>query len=132
MDEEGFKKTCIKEKRKRGGIHQPLYGTWAADFTLRQDAGRFMLGKYLSDKKIPWQRRRRLWMAVARAGNRPTASFLTKIGKMQSAGCRLCRIAQEARGEITDSLAAQTQSNNSAGCEEMATTVTAAHLEAPV
>ena len=27
MDEEGFKKTCIKEKKKRGGIHQPLYGT---------------------------------------------------------------------------------------------------------
>ena len=22
MDEEGFKKTCIKEKKKRGGIHQ--------------------------------------------------------------------------------------------------------------
>ena len=56
MDEEpGFKKTCIKEKKKRGGIHQPLYGTWAADFRvmLRQDAGRFMLGKYLSAKKIP-------------------------------------------------------------------------------
>jgi len=27
MDEEGFKKTCIKEKKKRGGIHQPFYGT---------------------------------------------------------------------------------------------------------
>jgi len=54
MDEEGFKKTCIKEK-KRGGIHQPFYCTWIADFMLRQDAGRFMLGKYLSDKKIPWQ-----------------------------------------------------------------------------
>jgi len=53
MDEEGFKNTCIKEKKKRGGIHQPLYGTWIADFMLRQDAGRFMLGKYLSDKKIP-------------------------------------------------------------------------------
>jgi len=26
MDDEGFKKTCIKEKKKRGGIHQPLYG----------------------------------------------------------------------------------------------------------
>jgi len=26
-DEEGFNKTCIKEKKKRGGIHQPLYGT---------------------------------------------------------------------------------------------------------
>jgi len=53
MDEEVFKKTCIKEKKKRGGIHQPLYGTWVADFMLRQDAGRFMLGKYLSDQKIP-------------------------------------------------------------------------------
>jgi len=51
MDEEGFKKTCIKKKKKRGGIQQPLYGTWVADFMLRQDAGRFMLGKYLSDKK---------------------------------------------------------------------------------
>jgi len=91
MDEKGFNKTCIKEKKKSGGIHQPFYGTWVADFMLRQDAGRFMLGKYLNDQKIPWQRRRRLGMAVA--GNTPTASSLTKIGKMQSAGCRLCRIA---------------------------------------
>ena len=53
MEEESFKKTCIKEKEKRGGICQPLYGTRVADFMLRQDAGRFMLGKYLSDKKIP-------------------------------------------------------------------------------
>jgi len=44
MDEESFKKTCIKEKGKRGGIHQPFCGTWAADFMLRQDAGKFMLG----------------------------------------------------------------------------------------
>ena len=33
---------------------------------------------------------------MAVAGNTPTASFLTNIGKMQSAGCRLCRIAREA------------------------------------
>jgi len=51
MDEEGFKKTCIKEKKKRGGIYQPLYGTWVVDYMLRQDTGRFMLGRYLSDKK---------------------------------------------------------------------------------
>ena len=48
MDKEGFKKTCIKEKEKRGGTH---HGTWVADFMLRQDAGRFMLGKYLSDRE---------------------------------------------------------------------------------
>jgi len=48
---EGFKKTCVKEKKKRGGIHQLFYGTWLADFMLRQDAERFMLGKCLSDQK---------------------------------------------------------------------------------
>ena len=85
-----------------------------------------MLGKYLNDKKIPWQRRRRLGMAVA--GNTPTASLLTKIGNMQSAGCWLCRVAREARGESTDGLAAETHVHiNSAGCEGMATTHTSAH-----
>jgi len=62
------------------------------------------------------------------AGNTPTTSFLTKIGKMQPAGCQLCRIAREARGESTDGLADETHSHiNSAGCEGMATTITAAH-----
>jgi len=57
-----------------------------------------------------------------------TASFQTKIGKMQSAGCRLCKIAREARGASTDGLADETHSHiNSAGCEGMATTVTATH-----
>jgi len=126
MDEEGFKKTCIREKKKRGDIHQPFYGTWVADFMLRQDAARFMLGKYLSDKKIPWRRRRQLGMAVA--GNTPTASNLTKIGKMPSAGCRLCKIAREARGESTDGLADETHGHiNSAGCKGLTATVTAAH-----
>jgi len=55
MDEKLFKKTCIREKKKSRDIHQPFYGTWVADFMLRQVAGRFMLGKYLSDKKIPWR-----------------------------------------------------------------------------
>jgi len=49
MEEKDFKKTCNKEKKN---------GTWVADFILRQDAGRFMLEKYLSDKKISWKRRR--------------------------------------------------------------------------
>jgi len=65
---------------------------------------------------------------MAVAGNMPTANSLTKIGNMQSAGCRLCRIAREARSESTDGPAAETHGYiNSAGCEGMATTVTAAH-----
>jgi len=65
---------------------------------------------------------------MAAAGITPTASFLTKIGNLQSAGFRLCRIAREAwRGESTDGLAAETHDHIiTAGCERMATTVTAA------
>jgi hypothetical protein len=33
MDEESFKKTCVKEKKKTGGTHQTLNGTCFADFT---------------------------------------------------------------------------------------------------
>ena len=62
------------------------------------------------------------------AGNTPTASFLTKIGKMESARCQLCRIAREAQGESTDGLAAETRGHiNSARCKGMAMTGTAAH-----
>jgi len=62
------------------------------------------------------------------AGNTTTASFLTQICKKQSAACRLCKIAREARGESTDRLANETNGHiNSAGCEGMATTVMAAH-----
>jgi len=85
-----------------------------------------MLGKHLNDKKIPWKQRRRLGMAVT--GKTPTASFLTKMGKIQSTGWRMCRIAQEARGESIDGLAAETHGYiNSAGCERMATNVISAH-----
>jgi len=65
---------------------------------------------------------------MAVAVHMSTANFLTTIGKIQSAGCRLCKIAREAQSESTDSLAAETNGHiNSAGCEGMATTVTAAH-----
>jgi len=37
-------------------------------------------------------------------GITPVASQLTKTGKMQSAGCRLCRIAREARSDSTAGL----------------------------
>jgi len=87
-----------------------------------------MKGKYLSDTNIPypWKRIRRLGMAVA--GQMRTASFLTKIGEKQSEGCRLCRIAREAREESNDGLAVETHGHiNSAGCEGMATTFTATH-----
>ena len=68
----------IKEKGKREGTHQPFYGTWVAAFMLKQDAGRFMLGKYLSDKKSMETEQ-----TIGDDGG-PTSSFPIKIGRMQS------------------------------------------------
>jgi len=45
MDEQDFKKTCIKEKQERGGNHEPLYGTWAADSRLRAGCRKVYAGK---------------------------------------------------------------------------------------
>jgi len=133
MEKERFQETCFQEKEKKWNIQQPFCGTCIADFMMRQGAGNFMLGTYLSHKQIPWRRRRRLGMAVAKIT--PIASQLTKIGKMQSAGCQQCRRARKARGEITDNLTVETYSHiNSVSCEGIATTITAARhsTSAPV
>ena len=64
-NDKDFEKTCVRKRRADKTIQHPLYGTWVADFMLRWDEGRFIPGKYLSNKQVPWKRRRRLRMAVA-------------------------------------------------------------------
>ena len=77
-DNMDFEKTCVRKRRSDKNIQQPLHGTWVADFMLRSDEGRFILGKYLSNKQIPWKCRSRLGMAVA--GVTPTGRWLKKVG----------------------------------------------------
>ena len=120
------------EEKGNKETHPPAFSRhMGSGLYAEEEAGKFMLGKYLSDKQIPLRQRRRLGMVVA--GITSTASRLTKIGKMQSAGCQLCRIAREARGEslaltVTVRQTAETHSHiNSAGYGGVATTVTDAH-----
>ena len=88
--------------------------------------GGSFLEKYLSNKQMPWKRRRRLGIVIA--GVTPAGSWLNKIGKLPTAGCRLCKRAREARGQSTQELPNETHGHiNSAGCERMAEAVTAAH-----
>jgi len=94
MDEEGFKKTCIKEKKKRGGICQPLYGAWIADFMLRQHAGRFTLGKYLSDKKNPMAAKE----TIGDSGGRKYVNSQFSNQNKQGAISRVSAVQNSARG----------------------------------
>jgi len=43
-------------------------------------------------------------MGMAVAGVTPTGIWLKKIGKLPTAGCRLCKQAREARGDSTQEL----------------------------
>ena len=76
-NDKDFEKTCARKRRADKNIQHPLYGTWVADFMLRPDEGRFFLGKCLSNKQIPWKRRRRLGIAVADVT--ATGSWLKKL-----------------------------------------------------
>ena len=104
------------------------YGTCAADFMLRQNESRAFLGKYLNDSRVPWRHKRQKMMAIARII--PVAKWLAKIKPWQwsDVSCRLCKRAREQRGASTENLPEETYGHiNSAFCDRMATTVTAAH-----
>ena len=97
MDEEGLKKTCIKERKQKRGIHQPFYGTWVADFMLRQDAGKFMLGKYLSDKKNPSEGRQ-CRKTIGDGGGRKYANNRCSDQNRQNTISRVSAVQNSARG----------------------------------
>jgi len=98
MDDEIFEKTCIREKGKRRSIHQPFHGTLITDFMLRQEAGKFMLGKYFRPKKSMEVKK---MFGDGCCRNYAHSQSLEKMGKTQSEGWRLRMIARKARGTST-------------------------------
>jgi len=65
---------------------------------------------------------------MAIAGIIPVARWLTKIKQRSDVSCILCKRAREQRGASTENLPEETYGHiNSAFCDEMATTVTAAY-----
>ena len=97
-----------------------------ADIMLRQNESRAFLGKYLNDPRVPWRHTRREMMAIA--GIIPVAKWLAKIKQRSEVSCRLCKRAREQCGASTGNLPEETYGHiNSAFCDGMATTVTAAH-----
>ena len=43
----------LKARAEQDNINHPAYGTWTADFMLRQNESRAFLGKYLNDPCVP-------------------------------------------------------------------------------
>jgi len=123
----------LRARAEQGNINHPAYGTWTADFMLRQNESRAFLGKYLNDPRVPWRHKRREMMPIA--GIIQVAKWLAKIKQRSDVSCRLCKRVREQRGANTENLPEETYvyinsafcDGISAFCDGMATTVTAAH-----
>jgi len=65
IDDKKFLKLCVRARAEQDNINHPAYGTWTADFMLRQNESRAFLGKYLNDPCVPWRHKRREMLAIA-------------------------------------------------------------------
>jgi len=126
INDREFFKSCVRARAEQGNINQPAYGTWTADFILRQNESRAFLGKCLNDPCVPWRHKRQEMMAIA--GIIPVAKWIAKIKQRSDVSSRLCKRAREERGASTENAPEETYGHiNGAFCDGMATTVTAAH-----
>jgi len=126
IDDRIFLKSCVRARAEQGNINHPVYNTWTADFMLRQNESRVFLGKYLNDPRVPWRHKMREMMAIARIIL--VAKWLAKIKQQSDVSCRLCKRAREQRSASTENLPEESYGHiNSAFCDGLATTVTAAH-----
>jgi len=86
----------------------PAYCTRTADFMLRQHKSRAFLGKQMNDPRAPWRHARR--------------------ETMDQSGSQICKRAREQSGANIENLSEETHGHiNSAMCNGMAATFTAAH-----
>ena len=101
--------------------------TWSTDFLLREGSSREEIGKWLKNKSIPWQRRRRLLQVVT--GTFPCGQQMVKYGYKKTAECTLCKKAHEESGSSWNrGLPKETIGHiQSAGCLGQKEVVIAAH-----
>jgi len=119
IDDRKLLKSCARARAEQGNVNHVAYGTWTADFMLRQNESRAFIWKYSNDPRVPWRHKRCEMMAIA--GIIPVAKWLAKIKQRSDVSCRLCKRAREQCGASTENLPEETYGHiNSAFCDGMA------------
>jgi hypothetical protein len=113
---------CVPRRMGR-----PVTRTWSTDFLLREGSSREEIGKWLKNKSIPWQRRRRLLQVVT--GTFPCGQQMLKYGYKKTAESAMCKEVHEESGSSWNrELPKETIGHiQSAGCFGQKEVVTAAH-----
>jgi ribonuclease HI len=125
-DERTWGRKCFEDLDQRR-MGRPATSTWSTDFLLREGSSREEMGKWLKNKSIPWQRRRRLLQVVT--GTFPCGQQLVKYGYKEKAECILCKKASEENGGSWKGVLPKETIGHiqSAGCLGQKEVVTAAH-----
>jgi hypothetical protein len=125
-DEREWGKKCFEDRDQRR-MGRPATSTWSTDFLLREGSSREEIGKWLKNKSIPWQRRRRLLQVVT--GTFPCGQQLVKYGYKEKAECILCKKAYEENGGSWKGVLPKETIGHiqSAGCLGQKEVITAAH-----
>jgi hypothetical protein len=125
QDKREWGEKCFEDLDQRR-MGRPATSTWSTDFLLREGFGREKIGKWLKNKSIPWQRRRRLLQVVT--GTFPCGQQLVKYGYKEKAECILCKKAHEEsggswKGELPKETIGHIQSSGCLGQKEVVTAV---------
>jgi hypothetical protein len=124
-DEREWVKKCFEDLDHRR-MGRPATSTWSTDFLLREGLSRGEIGKWLRNKSIPCQLRRRLLQVVI--GTFPCGQQLVKYGYQEKAECTLCKKAHEEngsswKGELSKETIGHIQSAGCLGQKEVVTPV---------
>jgi hypothetical protein len=84
MDSERWSERC-DEVIKQGDSGLSSTTTWAAGFLPRKGQSREALGKWLTNRAVPWKRRRRTLQVIT--GTFPCGKWLHKIKKRPTREC---------------------------------------------
>jgi len=86
IDDRKFLKSCVRARVQQGNINHRAYGTWTADFMLRQNESRVFSVRYLNDPRVPWRHKRQEMMVIA--GIILVAKWLAKNKQRSDVSCR--------------------------------------------
>ena len=96
VDSERWSERC-DEAIKRGDSGMSSTTTWAAGFLLRNGQSREVLGKWLTNREVPWKRRRRTLQVIT--GTFPCGKELHKIKMRPTSECERCKKAWMTAGK---------------------------------
>jgi len=55
IEDQKLLKSCVRARAVQDKINHSAYGTWTADFMIRQNESKAFLGKYLNNLRVPWR-----------------------------------------------------------------------------